>query len=91
MPCQRAVTHQIKSDTMLKRIVAITFVALLSLALADMSIAKTKKQRENQDQMNALKGFNNALKGAGQVRTAPQQPGTGPKGTPPKGGAAGRK
>ena len=40
---------------MLKRIVAITFVALLSLALAGQSIAETekKKQQENQQQLQA--------------------------------------
>jgi hypothetical protein len=44
---------------MLKRIIAITFVALLSLALAGTSIAETKKtkQLENQEQVKAADTF----------------------------------
>ena len=66
---------------MLKRTVAITFVALLSLALAGTSIAEAKKSKENQGQMDAMKTFQKSLQGASQVKTGPQQ-GTGPKGTP---------
>jgi hypothetical protein len=82
-----------KKIAALKRIVGITFVALLSLALADTSIAETKKvkQQENQEQMKALQTFGKALQGASQVRSYPQQ-GTGPKGAPTASrGTAGRK
>ena len=65
---------------MLNRIVAITFVGLLSLALADQSIAKDKfKQQENQQQLEAQKAFKKALQESGQVRVNPN-PGAGPKG-----------
>jgi hypothetical protein len=76
---------------MLKRIVAITFVALLSLALAGTSIAEAKKVKENQGQAQAAKTFQNALGGPSTPRTYPQQ-GTGPKGSGTTGrGASGRK
>ena len=65
---------------MLYRIVAITFVGLLSLALADQSIAKTKKDVENQKQTEALKGFKDALRD--QPRVNPN-PSPGPKGGTP--------
>ena len=66
---------------MLKRIVAITFVALLSLGLAGKSIAdhKKTKQQENQEQLQAAETFKKALQGAGQVRLNPK-PDAGPKG-----------
>jgi len=54
---------------MLNRIVAITFVGLLSLAFADPSIAKDKfKTQENQQQMQAASAFKKALQESGQVR-----------------------
>jgi hypothetical protein len=58
---------------MLNRIVAITFVAPLSLALAGQSIAETKqqKQRENQEQMQALETFKKALQNAQGVKVNP--------------------
>jgi hypothetical protein len=77
---------------MLKRIVAITFVALLSLALAGTSIADTKKPPpENKEQLKALETFNKALQKAGEPRTGQQQ-GTGlkPSGTTSP-GTVGRK
>jgi len=62
---------------MLYRIVAITFVGLLSLALADQSIAKTKKEKENQGQLEASQAYKKALQN--QLRVNPN-PGAGPKG-----------
>ena len=68
---------------MLNRIVAITFVALLYLALAGQSIAETKKlkQQENQEQLEAMKTFQKALQGANQVKVNPT-PDAGPNGVP---------
>ena len=67
---------------MLKRIVAITFVALLSLPLAGTSIADPKKtDQENKKQAEAMKGFQKALEG-NSIREAPKGS-TGPT-VPPK-------
>ena len=79
---------------MLKRIVAITLVALLSLALAGTSIADPKnklqqenkmKERDNKNQVQTMETFKNVLQ-SHQLRSSPQQS-KGPKRVP---GAAGR-
>jgi hypothetical protein len=64
---------------MLKRIVAITFVALLSLALAGTSIADTKKPPPSQDKKQAdqIKAFEQTLQSL-ESSQGPKQ-GTGPK------------
>jgi hypothetical protein len=57
---------------MLNRIVAVTLVALLSVAFAGNSIADPKqKERENTKQMEAVKTFNTVLQTAGQLRVVP--------------------
>ena len=74
----------------LKRIVAVIFVALLSLALEGKSVAEPKKPPTT-GQNDAHQQYQQMLDQLSQGRTNPKQ-GGGPKGAPPaSGGAAGRK
>ena len=70
---------------MLYRIVAITLVALLSLALAGQSIAETKKPppppKPTQGQNDPHQQFQQLLDSLSQGKSAPK-PDAGPKGVP---------